>query len=295
MNPGSSQETRDLLNRVKRIEIKTKHLSTDFFSGGYHSAFKGRGMSFSEVRAYQYGDEVRNIDWNVTARTGDPFIKVFEEERELTIMLVVDISPSVAFGTTEIEKRSFIAELAAVIAFSAMQNNDKVGMILFSDQVQTYIPPKKGRQHVLRMIRDMLQTPAKGNETKVGKALQFLTSVMKKKSIVFMISDFLSMPFDDALAVASRKHDIIGFQVQDPGELNLPDAGLIRMQDAESGRSMVIDTSSFDVRQAFEDHFFRSATETKQKFTKTNADLVSLRTDQPYIPVLHRFFQQRAS
>lgn len=295
MNPGSTQETRDLLAKVRRIEIKTKHLSSDFFSGGYHSAFKGRGMSFSEVRAYQYGDEVRNIDWNVTARTGDPYIKVFEEERELTIMLVIDISPSVVFGTTEVEKRSFIAELAAVIAFSAMQNNDKVGMILFSDDVQMYIPPKKGRQHVLRMIRDLLQTPAKGKETNIKKALQFLTGIMKKKSIVFLISDFITNPYEDALAVASRKHDITGFQIQDPGELQLPEAGLIRMQDAESGQSMIVDTASPEVQKAIENYFSTSVTDNKQIFTKSNADWVLLRTDQPYIPVLHRFFQQRAS
>ena len=236
-------DTSELLKRVRKVEIKTKSLSKNIFSGEYHSAFKGRGMSFSEVRAYQYGDEVRDIDWNVTARTGDPHIKVFEEERELTIMLMVDVSPSVYFGTGEQWKNQWIAELCAVLGFSALQNNDKVGLILFTDKVEMYIPPKKGRTHLLRIIRELLYFEPAGKKTDINVPLAYVTNVIKKKCIAFVMSDFISNNFETTLRIASRRHDVIGIHVHDPAESSLPDAGLIRMKDSESDKIKLVDTS----------------------------------------------------
>jgi len=257
-------DTSDLLRRVRKVEIKTRSLSKHIFSGEYHSAFRGRGMSFSEVRSYQYGDEVRDIDWNVTARTGEPHIKVFEEERELTIMLLVDLSRSVHFGTRDPWKNEWMAELSAVLGFSALQNNDKVGLILFTDQIEMYIPPQKGRQHLLRIIRELLYFTPKSKQTNINVPLEYLTNVIKKKCIAFVMSDFISTPFESTLKLAAKRHDVIGIHVHDAVEVMLPDAGLMRMRDPESGRLAKCDT-------------------------------MSLATDQSYIQELHRFFKSRAS
>jgi uncharacterized protein (DUF58 family) len=288
-------DTSELIKRVRKVEIKTRSLSRNIFSGEYHSAFKGRGMSFSEVRAYQYGDEVRDIDWNVTARTGDPHIKVFEEERELTIMLLVDISGSVHFGTGEQWKNEWIAELCAVIGFSALQNNDKVGLILFTDRVELYIPPKKGRQHLLRIIREILYYEPKGKKTDINVPLEYLSNVIKKKSIAFILSDFISPNFEETLRIAARRHDMIGMHIHDPSESVLPDAGLMRMRDAETGKTMIIDTSDPAVRHAMSLKYAQRVNDFKEQFRKNQTDTMSLVTDQSYIQELHRFFKQRAS
>lgn len=288
-------DSSELLKRVRKVEIKTRSLSKHIFSGEYHSAFKGRGMSFSEVREYQYGDEVRDIDWNVTARTGDPHIKVFEEERELTIMLLVDISKSVRFGTGDQWKNEWIAELCAVLGFSALQNNDKVGLILFTDRVEMYIPPKKGRQHLLRIIRELLYFEASGRKTDINIPLEYLSNVIKKKCIAFILSDFISKNFESTLRIASRRHDVIGIHVHDPAESVLPEAGLIRMRDAESGNTMLIDTSDPIVRHAYAVSYAQRVLDFKEQFKRNQTDTMSLSTDQSYIQELHKFFKHRAS
>lgn len=288
-------DTSDLLKRVRKVEIKTRSLSRHIFSGEYHSAFRGKGMSFSEVRSYQYGDEVRDIDWNVTARTGEPHIKVFEEERELTIMLMVDVSPSVHFGTRDIWKNEWMAELSAVLGFSALQNNDKVGLILFSDLIELYIPPKKGRQHILRIIRELLYFEPKGRHTDINVPLQYLTHVQKKKSIAFVFSDFISPGYEDALKLAAKRHDLIGIQVHDPSEYTLPHAGLIKMRDPETGRIQMIDTSDAATRHLFAQQNLDQVNSFRQQFKHANCDTITLSTDQSYIGELHRFFKQRAS
>lgn len=252
-------------------------------------------MSFSEVRAYQYGDEVRDIDWNVTARTGDPHIKVFEEERELTIMLLVDVSPSVRFGTGEQWKNQWIAELCAVLGFSALQNNDKVGLILFSDKVEMYIPPKKGRQHLLRIIRELLYFEPRGKQTDINVPLEYVTNVIKKKCIAFVMSDFISKEFETTLRLASKRHDVIGIHVHDPAESSLPMAGLIRMKDAESGKIHLVDTSDPEVRHQYAVSYAQRLLDFKDQFRRTQNDIITLTTDQSYIQELHRFFKQRAS
>lgn len=228
-------ETKELLQKVRKIEIKTKGMSKHIFSGAYQSTFKGRGMSFSEVRNYFPGDDVRNIDWNVTARTNEPYIKIFEEERELTAVLLVDVSRSSLFGTTNQMKNEFITEISAVLAFSAIQNNDKVGVIFFSDKVEKFIPPKKGKQHILRIIRELLDFRPESNGTDLGVAIRYLNNVIKKRSIAFILSDFLTKGYDDALRVAAKKHDIIGLRIYDPRDETLPNVGLVRMADAETG------------------------------------------------------------
>jgi uncharacterized protein (DUF58 family) len=288
-------DTSELIRRVRKVEIKTRSLSKNIFSGEYHSAFKGRGMSFSEVRAYQYGDEVRDIDWNVTARTGDPHIKVFEEERELTIMLLVDVSRSVYFGTGDQWKNEWIAELCAVLGFSALQNNDKVGLILFTDKTELYIPPKKGRQHLLRIIREILFYEPKGKKTDINVPLEYLSNVIKKKCIAFILSDFIAPPFEETLRIAARRHDVIGMHIHDPSESMLPDAGLIRMKDAETGKTILIDTSDPSVRHAMAANYARRIQEFQDQFRRNQTDTMSLATDQSYIQELHRFFKQRAS
>lgn len=288
-------DTSELLKRVRKVEIKTRSLSKNIFSGEYHSAFKGRGMSFSEVRSYHYGDEVRDIDWNVTARTGEPHIKVFEEERELTIMLLVDVSPSVFFGTGEQWKNQWIAELCAVIGFSALQNNDKVGLILFSDKVEMYIPPKKGRQHLLRIIRELLYFEPQGKTTDINVALEYVTNVIKKKCIAFVMSDFISKNFESSLRLASRRHDVIGMHVHDPAESMLPNAGLVRMKDAETGKIKMVDTSDPVVRHAFAVAYADRLLSFKDQFKRNQSDIITLTTDQSYIQDLHRFFKQRAN
>jgi uncharacterized protein (DUF58 family) len=288
-------DTAALLKRVRKVEIKTRSLSKNIFSGEYHSAFKGRGMSFSEVRAYQYGDEVRDIDWNVTARTGDPHIKVFEEERELTIMMLVDASKSLFFGTREPWKNEWVAEVAAVLGFSALQNNDKVGLILFTDHVELYIPPQKGKQHLLRIIRELLYFEPVGRQTNIRAPIEYLTHVIKKKCIAFVLSDFMAPPFEDPLKLAAKRHDIIGVLVHDPGEHTLPKTGLVKVTNPETGASMMVDTSDERVRQYVRDQFSRRQKTFKEQFNRANCDTMILATNQTYIHEFHRFFKSRAS
>lgn len=286
-------ETSELLKKVRKIEIKTKGLSKQLFSGEYHSTFKGRGMSFSEVRNYHPGDDVRSIDWNVTARTNEPYIKVFEEERELTVMLLVDVSRSSFFGTSNQMKNEFITEISAVLAFSAIQNNDKVGVIFFSDKVEKFIPPKKGKQHILRIIRELLDFRPESNGTDLGVALRYLNNVIKKRSITFILSDFLTEGYDNALRVAAKKHDIIGVRIYDQRDETLPNVGLIRMADAETGRKLWIDTASKKVRDQYESHNAELASSFKTLFSKTGKDTISIRTDESYEKALLGFFKGR--
>lgn len=288
-------ETNELLKKVRKIEIKTKGISKELFSGEYHSAFKGRGMSFSEVRDYQYGDDVRNIEWNVTARTGHPYIKVFEEERELTVMLLVDISPSSSFGTQLYLRRDLITEISAVLAFSAINNNDKVGLILFADDVKLYIPPKKGKKHILRIIRELIDGQADAGTTNVSIALEYFNNVVKKKSICFLLSDFFAPEFDQPLQIAARRHDIIGMHLYDPFEKSLPKAGLLRITDAESGLEQIIDTSDKDTRQRYEAAFQEKEQKLFSLFNRSGADLISLESRESYILALHRFFKKRSN
>lgn len=287
-------ETSELLKKVRKIEIKIKGISKELFSGEYHSAFKGRGMSFSEVRDYQIGDDVRNIEWNVTARTGIPHVKVFEEERELTVMLLVDVSHSSMFGTKAYIRRELSTEIAAILAYSAMSNNDKVGMILFADEVKMYIPPKKGKKHVLRIIRELIEQPSSGVDTNVSEALQYFSNLVKKKSICFVISDFFADNFDKALQVAARRHDIIGMHLYDPFEKTLPSAGLLHVVDAETGRKVIVDTSDRTTREAHAKAFIRKETILHNLFNRSGADLISLDARESYIVALHRFFKKRA-
>jgi uncharacterized protein (DUF58 family) len=283
-----------LLRKVRQIEIKTKGLSNHIFSGEYHSAFKGRGMSFSEVREYSYGDDVRSIDWNVTARFRSPFIKVFEEERELTLMLIVDISASSLFGTKKLNKRELITEICAVLAFSAISNNDKVGVILFSDRIEKYIPPKKGKSHILFIIRELLSIQAhKKSSTNIEEALKFMNAVMKKRCISFLLSDFISPDFDQALKLTAKKHDLIGIQVYDERDTQFPDIGLVQVQDAESGIMQWIDSSSAQFRQAYAQSFLKHETQTTNAFRKSGSSLLSIRTDDDYIKKLQVFFKGR--
>lgn len=288
-------ETKDLLKKVRKIEIKTRGLSKHLFSGEYHSAFKGRGMSFSEVRAYQYGDDVRNIDWNVTARTGDPFVKIFEEERELTVMLLIDVSQSSFFGTVNQFKQGVITEIAAVLSFSAIQNNDKVGVIFFSDKIEKFIPPKKGRSHILRIIRDLLDFEPTSKGTDIGVALKYFNNVVKKRSTAFIISDFMTQGYEDPLRIAARRHDLSGIQIYDPTEKELPDVGLIRATDAETGEEGWIDTSSRRVRERYAAWFVENENYFKQNFNRSGADTVSISNDESYVNALLRFFKQRGS
>ncbi len=287
-------ETAELLKKVRRIEIKTKDLSKHLFSGEYHSAFKGRGMSFSEVRSYQFGDDVRNIDWNVTARTGEPHIKIFEEERELTVMLLVDISGSAFYGTREQMKNEYITELAAVLAFSAINNDDKVGVIFFSDKIEKFIPPKKGRKHILKIIREFLDIQPSSKGTAIKKALEYFNNILKKRSIAFILSDFFDQGFEKPLQISAKRHDLIGVQLYDPSELGLANTGLIRVQDAESGKIELIDTSSLLVREHFKEQFNQNSNIIKRFFRKSGADFISLSTDHSYIDALHQFFLTRS-
>lgn len=287
-------DTSEILKRVRKIEIKTKGLSKHIFSGEYHSAFKGRGMSFSEVRDYTYGDDVRNIDWNVTARTGSPHVKVFEEERELTVMLVIDISGSSYFGTKERFKNEMITEIAAVVSFSAITNNDKVGAILFSDQVEKYIPPAKGKKNILRIIRELIYFEPEHKGTNLATALGYLNNVQKKRSIVFLMSDFKSPDYEKELVIAARRHDIVGMYFYDEREKNIPNVGFIRARDNETGRQTMIDTSSKKIRKLVEEQFEFHHKNFQEKFRKTGADTIEIRTDQDYIKSLLQFFKRRA-
>lgn len=286
-------DQKELLKKVRKIEIKTKGLSNHIFSGEYHSAFKGRGMSFSEVRAYQYGDDVRSIDWNVTARFNQPFVKVFEEERELTVMLLVDVSQSSAFGSVSQVKRDMLTEISAVLAFSAINNNDKVGIILFSDQVELYIPPKKGRFHILRIIRELIDFTPRHNGTAIGPALSFFNRVIKKRSIAFLLSDFMDSSYADALSLAARRHDMVGIQVYDQRDQTLPNVGLMEVLDAESGQSTWLDTSRKKVRQAYANQFMQYEKYLHNAFTRSGKDYVKVGTHQSYVRALMQLFKKR--
>jgi uncharacterized protein (DUF58 family) len=286
-------ETTELLKKVRKIEIKTRGLSNHLFSGEYHTVFKGRGMSFSEVREYQYGDDIRAIDWNVTARFNHPYVKVFEEERELTMLLMIDVSQSSFFGTQKMFKSELITEICAVLAFSAMNNNDKVGVIFFSDQIEKFIPPKKGKTHILRIIRELLNIEPVHKGTNINNALRHLTNMMKKRSICFVLSDFMDKKYDDALKVASRKHDLIGLRIYDERETQLPDVGLMRTLDAETGKEIWLDTSDKKVRETFKKHYAEHVQNTRNNFLKSGADLVSINTKEDYAKDLMMFFRGR--
>ena len=285
--------TSEIIKKVRALEIKSKKITTDLFTGEYHSAFKGKGMSFKEVREYAVGDDIRFIDWNVSARFGHPFSKVFEEERELTVMLMVDISNSSLFGTVYSTKRELITELAAVIAFSAVNNNDKVGVIFYSDLIEKYIPPKKGKQHALYIVRELLSMEAKGKGTMMSKALKFFTNSTRQKSIAFVLSDMIDEDYKDALRIASRKHDVIGLKIYDRMDKDLPDMGLIRVRDAESGKQQWVDTSNSYVRYDHEQQFFRLTDQAVQYFKSAGSDLLHIRTGDDYVKVLQRFFLSR--
>lgn len=289
----TNEETNALLKKVRKIEIKTKGLSNQVFSGSYHSAFKGRGMSFSEVRSYNYGDDVRNIDWNVTARFNEPFVKVFEEERELTVMLLIDISKSAYFGTQNQFKNEVIAEIAAVLAFSAIQNNDKVGVLFFSDKVEKYIPPKKGKKHVLLIIRELVNIKPTKKGTDVQVALKYFNNLVNRRSIAFVLSDFVADDYSDALRIAKKKHDIIGLHLYDKMEQELPQMGLVQFQDAESGKQFWVDTSSAATRKKYAEHFENNRIENQKIFHKSKADFLSLETTNNYTSNLLQLFKRR--
>jgi uncharacterized protein (DUF58 family) len=286
-------ETSELLKKVRRIEIKTKGLSNHLFAGEYHSTFKGKGMSFSEVREYQYGDDIRQIDWNVTARLNTPFVKVFEEERELTVMLLIDVSQSDYFGTTHQFKNDMMTEIAAVLSFSAIQNNDKVGLLLFSDKVETYIPPKKGKQHILRIIRELLDFKPQSNGTNIQNALRHFNNMMKKRSITFLMSDFIDQNYEKALNIVGRRHDLIGINIYDKREKDLPSVGLVRFRDPETSQIKWIDTSRRDIRSTFSNWHEEHVSNLKHTFIRSKADLISIRTDEPYTTALLNFFRNR--
>lgn len=287
-------ETKDLLKKVRKIEIKTRRLSDHIFSGEYHTSFKGRGMTFSEVRQYQFGDDVRAIDWNVTARYNEPYVKVFEEERELTMMLMVDISGSESFGTKSQLKSEIVTEIAATLAFSATQNNDKIGLILFSDQIELYIPPKKGKSHVLRIIRELIEFSPKSNKTNISQALQFLSATQKKKAIVFMISDFIADDdYEKTLKIASKKHDITGVRVYDIREEKMINVGLVAMQDAETGTTKWINTGSKSVRLQYEKYYTDKVNYFKEIFSKCGSGTVNTRVDESYVMKLLGYFKSR--
>jgi uncharacterized protein (DUF58 family) len=286
-------DTKELLKKVRKIEIKTKRLSNHIFSGEYHSSFKGRGMTFSEVRQYQYGDDIRNIDWNVTARYNEAHVKVFEEERELTMVLMVDISGSEGFGSKSQFKKDIVTEIAATMAFSATQNNDKIGLILFSDNVELYIPPKKGRSHVLRIIRELIEFEPKSQKTDIAQALKFLSGTQKKKAIVFMISDFMSENYEHTLKIASKKHDITGVRVYDIREEKIPNLGMVTMLDAETGKIQLVDTGSKKVRMNYEKHYQERVGYFKEIFSKSGAGVVNTRVDENYVTKLLGYFKSR--
>ena len=288
-------ETSDILKRVRQIEIKTRGLSNNIFAGQYHSAFKGKGMSFSEVREYQYGDDVRDIDWNVTARYNKPYVKVFEEERELTVMLLIDVSNSLDFGTVKQMKKDMVTEIAATLAFSAIQNNDKIGVIFFSDRIEKFIPPKKGRKHILYIIRELLDFKPESKRTNIKMAVEYLTNVIKKRCTTFMLSDFIDdNDYRNALTIANRKHDIVAIQVYDRRLSELPDVGLMKVRDAETGHEQWIDTSSAKLRNAHHAWWKERQFALAETFNKCNVDSVSVRTDQDYVKSLLNLFAKRS-
>ena len=284
---------REILKKVKRIEIRTRGLVDSFFGGEYHSSFKGRGMTFSEVREYQPGDDVRLIDWNVTARSGNPFIKVFEEERELTVFLLVDISSSGSFGSENYLKKTVGAEIASVLGFSAIKNNDKVGLILFSNDIVKYIPPKKGKSHVLRVIRELLYTNSEGRGTSIGKALDFVMKVSKRKSVVFLLSDFIDENYWDSLKIVNRKHDFVGIKISDPFEVNFPNVGMLKAEDPETGSVFWIDTSNYSDLKNMNDSNRKKVDSFLKRTKKSGIDIVSISTSNDYIEPLMKFFKKR--
>ena len=288
-------EANELIERVRQIEIKARGLSNHLFAGQYHSAFKGRGMAFSEVREYQYGDDVRDIDWNVTARMSKPFIKVFEEEREMTVMLLVDVSSSLDFGTVKQMKKEMETEIAATLAFSAIQNNDKIGVIFFSDRIEKFIPPKKGKKHILYIIRELLDFKPESQKTDVKMAIEYLTNVLKKRCTAFIISDFIDKnDFTNALTIANRKHDVVAIQVYDRRVAELPDVGLMKVRDAETGHEQYIDTSSKRLRQAHHEWWQEQQERMNMSFTKSRVDSISVRTDEDYVKALLNLFARRS-
>jgi uncharacterized protein (DUF58 family) len=285
---------KEVIRKVRRIEIRTKKLVNDVFSGEYHSIFKGRGMEFEEVREYQPGDDVRVIDWNVTARYGHPFVKRFKEERELTVMLLVDASSSGEFGTAQRMKGEIAAELCSVLAFSAIKNNDRVGMIIFTDRVEKYIPPKKGSSHVLRLIREVLYFEPQHTGTDISCALEFLGRVIKRKSVVFLVSDFLSSDFDKMLSIANKKHDLIAIKIADPREIELPNVGFIELEDTETGERIIIDTKKSQVRRTFQEQALKQKKKLDKSFRSMDLDHIYITTDKSYVEPLMAFFRVRA-
>jgi uncharacterized protein (DUF58 family) len=286
-------ETSELLKKVRKIEIKTRGLSNHIFAGEYHSAFKGKGMAFSEVREYQFGDDIRNIDWNVTARFNHPYVKIFEEERELTVMLLVDLSDSKEFGTSKMLKRELITELSAVLSFSAIQNNDKIGVIFFSDRIEKYIPPKKGKKHILRIIRELIDLRPQSKGTDISLALKYLTNIQKKRTTSFLISDFIDSGFADALKIANHKHDVIALHIYDNREKELPDIGLLRLRDAETNRQIWIDTSDFNTRKKYKKSWLDHEVLLKDIFTRAAVDNTKISTGEDYVKPLLQLFKQR--
>ena len=286
-------DTKELLKKVRKIEIKTRRLSDHLFGGEYHSTFKGRGMTFSEVRQYQYGDDVRSIDWNVTARYNEPYVKVFEEERELTMMLMVDVSGSELFGTQQQFKSETITEIAATLAFSAIQNNDKVGLILFSDQIELYIPPKKGRSHVLRIIRELIEFEPESKKTNIAEALKFLSNVIKKRAIVFLMSDFIADDYKRTLKIVANKHDVTGIRLYDKHEEAIPNLGMVRMLDEETGELLLVNTMSKKIRRNYSRFYKEHADYFKDSFAKSGAGIINCRVDESYVKKLLGYFKRR--
>lgn len=288
-------DTSDILKRVRRIEIKTRGLSNNIFAGQYHSAFKGRGMSFAEVREYQYGDDVRDIDWNVTARYNRPYVKVYEEERELTVMLLIDVSNSLDFGTVKQKKKDMVTEIAATLAFSSIQNNDKIGVIFFSDKIEKFIPPKKGRKHILYIIRELLDFKPQSKRTNIKMAVEYLTHAIKKRCTAFVLSDFIDDgDYKNALTIANKKHDVVAIQIYDRRLVDLPNVGLMKVRDAETGHEQWIDTSSKVLRKAQHDWWIERAKKLQEVFNKSNVDSVSIRTDEDYVKSLMSLFAKRS-
>jgi len=288
-------ETSEIIKKVRKIEIKTRGLSSNIFAGQYHSAFKGRGMAFSEVREYQFGDDVRDIDWNVTARFHRPYVKVFEEEREMTVMLLIDVSGSLDFGTQKQMKRDMVTEIAATIAFSAIQNNDKIGVVFFSDRIEKYIPPKKGRKHILYIIREMLDFHPESKRTDVKQAVEFLSSVQKRRTTAFILSDFFVRDdFRQSLQICNRKHDVVAIQVYDQRAKELPDVGLMKVVDAETGFEQYVDTGSKALREAYRKYWNSRQSQLEETFNKSNVDHVSVATNEDFVKALMMLFKQRS-
>jgi uncharacterized protein (DUF58 family) len=288
-------ETSELLRKVRAIEIKTRGLSRNIFAGEYHSAFKGRGMTFSEVREYQYGDDIRNIDWNVTARYNHPYIKIFEEERELTVMLLIDVSGSREFGTISKLKKNQITEISAVLAFSAIQNNDKIGVLFFSDKIEKFIPPKKGKTHILHIIRELIDFKPQSRKTDIANALKYVTNAIKKRCTTFVLSDFMDKDFSHALTIASKKHDMMALKVYDHRETILPNIGLLKLRDAETNQDVWIDSSDKTVRRQYEKFWLDKETEHKDMFNKSGVDYAKVRTDEDYVRTLISLFKRRSA